>query len=141
RSVHRQMERISGVLVERISGMKIVQSFNREKTELERFDRQANQHVSHSLAAQLLSNTLGRISQTVGHTGTLITWAVGGALVLKGEMTIGLLLAFQGYLGQLYGPIQRFAEVNVTIQNSITNIERIFEVFDIEPDVQNKPNA
>jgi subfamily B ATP-binding cassette protein MsbA len=140
RSVQRQMERISGVLVERISGMKIVQSFNREQTELEKFDKQTHQHVSHSLAAQLLSNTLGRISQTVGHAGTLITWGVGGALVLKGELSVGALIAFQSYLGQLYGPIQRFAEVNVTIQNSMTNIERIFEVLDIEPDVKNKEN-
>lgn len=140
RAVNRQMERISGVLVERISGMKIVQSFNREQTELARFDKQSDQHVNHSLTAQLLSNVLGRISQSVGYSGTLITWAVGGAFVLKGEMSIGALVAFNAYLGQLYGPIQRFAEVNVTIQNSLTNIERIFEVFDIEPDVKNADN-
>lgn len=140
RSVNRQMERISGVLVERISGMKIVQSFNREDTELARFDKQSDQHVNHAMSAQLLSNTLGRISQTVGYSGTLLTWAVGGALVLKGHMTIGSLVAFNAYLGQLYGPIQRFAEVNVTIQNAMTNIERIFEVLDIEPDVKNAAN-
>ncbi|MDF2713200.1 MAG: lipid exporter, fused ATPase and inner rane subunit MsbA [Paenibacillus sp.] len=140
RSVNRQMERISGVLVERISGMKIVQSFNREQTELARFDKQSDQHVNHAMSAQLLSNTLGRISQTVGYSGTLITWSVGGALVLKGHLTIGSLVAFNAYLGQLYGPIQRFAEVNVTIQNAMTNIERIFEVLDIEPDVKNADN-
>ncbi|PYI51918.1 ABC transporter ATP-binding protein [Paenibacillus flagellatus] len=137
RSVQRQMERISGVLVERISGMKIVQSFGRERTELDRFDRQAEQHMTHSLAAQTLSNVLGRISQGVGYSGTLITWAVGGTLVLKGHMTIGSLVAFHAYLGQLYGPIQRFAEVNVTVQNALVNVERIFEVLDIEPDVRN----
>ena len=56
---------------------------------------------------------------------------------MKGELTIGSLIAFNAYLGQLYGPIQRFAEVNVTVQNAVTNIERIFEVLDIEPDVKN----
>ncbi|MDF2723578.1 MAG: lipid exporter, fused ATPase and inner rane subunit MsbA [Paenibacillus sp.] len=137
RAVNRQMERISGVLVERISGMKIVQSFNREETELARFDKQAEQHINHSMLSQTLSNILGRISQLVGHSGSLITWAIGGALVLKGEFTIGSLIAFNAYLSQLYGPIQRFAEVNVTVQNAITNIERIFEVLDIEPDVKN----
>ncbi|MEF3306113.1 ABC transporter ATP-binding protein [Paenibacillus sp. GYB003] len=137
RSVNRQMERISGVLVERISGMKIVQSFNREHTELARFDKQSDQYVNHAMSAQLLSNTLGRISQAVGYSGTLITWSIGGLFVLKGDMTVGSLIAFNAYLGQLYGPIQRFAEVNVTIQNAMTNIERIFEVLDIEPDVKN----
>lgn len=137
RAVNRQMERITGVLVERIAGMKIVQSFNREDTELARFDRQAERHIRHAQSAQLLSNILGRISQTVGYSGTLITWAVGGTFVLQGKMTIGSLIAFQAYLGQMYGPIQRFAEVNVTVQNSLTNVERLFEVLDIEPDVRN----
>lgn len=141
RAVNRQMERISGMLVERISGMKIVQSFNREQTELARFDKQTERHINHSLAAQLLSNMLGRTSEFVNYSGTIITWAVGGAFVLNGHMSIGALIAFLAYLGQLYGPIQRFADVNVTIQNSITNIERIFELLDVEPDVKNADKA
>ncbi|WP_409341483.1 ABC transporter ATP-binding protein [Paenibacillus sp. MBLB4367] len=140
RAVQRQMERISGVLVERISAMKIVQSFNGEQSELERFDKQAKRHIHHSLAAQFLSNTLGRISEFVGYSGTLITWAIGGTLVLNGHLTIGALVAFHAYLGQLYGPIQRFADVNVTIQNALTNIERIFELLDTAPEVQNTDN-
>ncbi|MFE5320397.1 ABC transporter ATP-binding protein [Paenibacillus sp. NPDC056579] len=140
RSVHRQMERIHGVLVEKISGMKVVQSFNQEKTEMERFEKQAKNHISHANKAQLLANSLGRISQTFTQTGGLIIWFTGGLLVLKGELTIGSLVAFQAYLGQLYGPIQRFAEANVTIQNSMSNIERIFEVFDIEPEITVKEN-
>lgn len=140
RSTHRQMERMSGVLVERIAGMKIVQSFNRENTEIERFNKQANHHFHYAMSANVLSNTLGRISQTFSDTGGLIIWFVGGTYVLKGNMTIGELIAFQAYLSQLYGPIQRFSDVNVTIQNSMTNIERIFEVFDIEPEIINKEN-
>ncbi|MCS7458968.1 ABC transporter ATP-binding protein/permease [Paenibacillus doosanensis] len=140
RSVHRQMERIQGVLVEKISGMKIVQSFNQEKKEMERFEKQAKNHIMHANKAQLLANSLGRISQTFTQTGGLIIWFTGGLLVLKGHMTIGLLVAFQAYLSQLYGPIQRFAEANATIQNSLSNIERIFEVFDIEPEIIVKEN-
>jgi ABC-type multidrug transport system fused ATPase/permease subunit len=140
RSVHRQMERISGVLVERIGGMKIVQSFNREQTELDRFNKQAERHYTFSMSAHRLSNILGSISQTLNHTGSLIVWFVGGYAVLKGHMKLGELIAFQAYLGQLYGPIERFSQVNVTIQNSLSNIERIFEVFDIQPEVKNKEN-
>ncbi|MDB5083645.1 MAG: multidrug transporter ATP-binding protein [Bacilli bacterium] len=141
RSVHRQMERISGVLVERIAGMKIVQSFNREKAEMDRFDKQAKHHFEYQTSAQTLSNTLGRFSQMFNDTGNLIVWFLGGTLVLHHQMTIGGLMAFQAYLGQLYGPIQRFSDTNVVVQNSLSNIERIFEVFDNEPEIQNKPNA
>ncbi|WP_275983420.1 ABC transporter ATP-binding protein [Paenibacillus hamazuiensis] len=141
RAVHRQMERISGVLVERVAGMKIVQSFNREDTELARLEKQAKNHYDYVMSAQILSNLLGRISQSFNNAGSLIIWFVGGRLVMEGHMSTGELVAFQAYLSQMYNPIQRFSEVNVTIQNSLTNIERIFEVFDIEPDVKNKENA
>lgn len=137
RAVNRQMEMISGLLVERISGMKIVQTFNSEQAELQRFDKQTKSHVRHSITSQLIANSLGRISELIGYSGSIITWAIGGAFVLNGEMTIGSLIAFQAYLGQLYGPIQRFSDINVTIQNSITHIERIFELLDVEPGIKN----
>lgn len=135
RSVHRQMARISGVLFERLGSMKIVQSFNREKEEMNRFQKQTKHHFSYAMSAHILSNTLGTITQIFNHSGNLIIWFVGGMFVLNGNLTIGGLIAFQQYLQQLYGPIQQFANVNVTIQNSMANIERIFEVFDIEPDI------
>ncbi|MFC0210876.1 ABC transporter ATP-binding protein [Paenibacillus chartarius] len=137
RSVHRQMERMSGVLVERIAGMKIVQAFNRERMELDRFKKQASAHYAYAMKAQFLSNTLGRISQTFQDFGGLVIWFAGGSMVIAGKMSIGELIAFQAYLAQLYGPIQRFSDVNVTIQNSLANVERIFEVFDIEPEIRN----
>ena len=56
--------------------------------------------------------------------------------VINGNFTIGALIAFQQYLQQLYGPIQQFANINVTIQNSMANIECIFEVFDIDPQIE-----
>ena len=141
RSVHRQMARISGVLFERISGMKIVQSFNREKEEMDRFKKQINFHYKYAMSAHILSNTLGTITQAFNHAGNLIIWFVGGMFVLNGHFTIGALVAFQQYLQQLYGPIQQFANINVTIQNSMANIERIFEVFDVEPQIESKANA
>ncbi|CAM4141860.1 hypothetical protein PAAL109150_12535 [Paenibacillus alkaliterrae] len=61
--------------------------------------------------------------------------------MLAGKMTAGEIIAFQMLLGNLYGPIQRFADVNVTIQNSITNIERIFEVLDEKPAITESENA
>jgi subfamily B ATP-binding cassette protein MsbA len=141
KSSHRQMERISGLLVERIAAMRIVQSFNREKSEIERFNKQANHHFQYTMNAQTLSNVLGRLSQTFSSVGGIIIWFVGGMLVLNDAMSVGGLIAFQSYLSQLYGPIQRFSEVNVTIQNSMTNIERIFEVFDVKPEIVSKENA
>lgn len=141
RAVHRQMERISGTLVERIGGVRIVQAFTGEKQESKRFHKQTEQHYNHIVRSHLFSNMLGRLSETFANTGTLLIWLVGGSLVLAGNMTVGEIVAFQGLLGSLYGPIQRFADVNVTIQNSITNIERVFEMFDEEPQITEADDA
>ncbi len=135
RAVHRQMERISGTLVERMAGIRIVQAFNGEMQEKARFQKQTAQHFRHTVAAHLFSNALGRMSESLSHLGGITIWLVGGMFVINGKMTAGEIIAFQMLLGNLYGPIQRFADVNVTIQNSITNIERIFEMFDERPSV------
>lgn len=141
RSVHRQMARISGVLFERISGMKIVQSFNRENEEMGRFKKQIRHHFDYAMSAHVISNTLRSITQIFNDMGNLIIWFIGGMFVINGNFTIGALVAFQQYLQQLYGPIQQFANINVTIQNSMANIERIFEVFDIDPMIESKKDA
>ena len=141
RAVHRQLERVSGTLVERMGGIRVVQAFGGEKLEKERFERQAQQHYKHAVAAMLYSNTLGRLSESFAHAGGLLIWLVGGGLVLSGRMTAGEIVAFNMLLGNLYGPIQRFAEANVTIQNAITNIERVFEIFDEQPSVVERQNA
>lgn len=141
RSVHRQMERISGTLVERMAGVRIVQAFNGERQERERFGKQGKQHYKLTLSAHFFSNILGRLSETFAHIGGVMIWLVGGSLVLAGKMTAGEIIAFQMLLGNLYGPIQRFADVNVTIQNSITNIERIFEVLDEKPAIVESEKA
>jgi ABC-type multidrug transport system fused ATPase/permease subunit len=141
RAVHRQLERVSGTLVERMGGIRVVQAFGGEQQEKERFERQAQQHYKHAVAAMLYSNTLGRLSETFAHAGGLLIWLIGGGLVLSGSMTAGEIVAFNMLLGNLYGPIQRFAEANVTIQNAITNIERVFEIFDEQPSVVESENA
>lgn len=140
RSVHRQMERISGTLIERMAGIRIVQAFNGESQERERFSKQTKQHYRHSLTANLFSNVLGRLSETFAHMGGILIWFVGGGLVLAGKMSAGEIIAFQMLLSNLYGPIQRFADVNVTIQNAVTNLERIFEMFDEKPKIFDSPN-
>ncbi|GIQ64527.1 hypothetical protein PACILC2_30950 [Paenibacillus cisolokensis] len=81
RAVHRQLERVSGTLVERMGGIRVVQAFNGEKLEKERFERQTKQHYKHTVAAMLYSNTLGRLSESFAHAGGLLIWLVGGGLV------------------------------------------------------------
>src|SRR5260370_34922253 len=62
-------------------------------------------------------------------------------MIMSGKMQLGTLVAFYTFLGALYLPLQRFSELLVIVSNSLAAIDRIFEFFDIEPDVADLPNA
>lgn len=137
RRVKQQMSDITATLVERIGAIKIVQSFNQEQNELDRYDAKAKNLYRYTLSAQLMSNLLGKLTQSFNQMGNVLIWFVGGWFVLQHHLTVGALVAFQAYLNQLYSPVKRFTSINVTIQNSLTSVERIFQVLDFEPDIQN----
>jgi subfamily B ATP-binding cassette protein MsbA len=61
--------------------------------------------------------------------------------VWGGRLSVGTLMAFYAYLGMLYQPIQRLTELNLILTNSLAAMDRIFEVFDTYPEVQERPGA
>ncbi|KRF35890.1 ABC transporter ATP-binding protein [Paenibacillus sp. Soil787] len=141
KEVHQESENMSGDLVERVSGVRVVQSFQREQFELERLRNQSQTYTSKLRYTYLLSNVFGRITQSLTEIGKIIIWIAGASFVLNGDLSVGGLIAFQAYLALAYGPINRFAATNVMIQNSFSNLERIFEVLDIEPEIKNADHA
>ena len=62
-------------------------------------------------------------------------------LIVRGRMTIGEMIIFETYMAYFITPIKRFAELNVTYSKSIAGIERVFDILDIEPEIQEKENA
>ena len=70
----------------------------------------------------------------------VVVW-VASTMILHGTMSVGTMIAFYAYLGSLYLPLQRFSELSVVISNSLAAIDRIFEFFDIRPEVVEAPDA
>lgn len=136
-----KLEEMSGDLQEKIAGMTVVKAFVQERREARRFFR-----TSHQLTDMFLYNIrLGALNQMF--TGFLTTAAplivvwIASLFVLQQEMTVGTMIAFYGYLGSLYLPLQRFSELGLVVSNSMAAIERIFELMDVMPEVQEQPNA
>src|SRR5262249_12875411 len=59
----------------------------------------------------------------------------GGWLAARGEMTPGMMTRFLGYMLIMFGPVRRFAELNITYQTSLSAMKRVFRVFDITPSI------
>jgi len=66
---------------------------------------------------------------------------VGGHLVLGGVFTVGTIVAFAAYLGQMYGPLEYLVNVPVEISTSVVSFERVFEILDQPHEIADKPDA
>ncbi len=136
-----KLEEISGDLQEKIAGMSVIKAFNQERREARYFFR-----ASHELSDMFLHNV--RLSAwNQAFSGFLTTVAplvvvwIAAMFVLRVEMTVGTMIAFYSFLGSLYLPLQRFSELGLIVSNSQAAIERIFEYFDIAPQIIEKPDA
>src|SRR5690606_2083699 len=65
----------------------------------------------------------------------------GSYRVIQDTLTIGQLVAFQGFLAHLYLPTRRLADVSSIVQEQLAAIDRVFALFDATPDIQDSPAA
>ena len=133
--------RLSAVLNDSLSGVRVVKAFGQEEQEIRRFDSQ-NWEVAYAESkAEVTWATFFPIITFFSMLGTFVVWYVGGALVISDLMTLGTLFAFFQYLSMFYRPIQMIARVNQWVTRDLTAAERVFEVLDAEPDITDAPDA
>ena len=132
---------VSASLQESLSGVKEIRSFNRERSEVGRFTRRLTDFLVARVWLGVLSNAAIQIGFIVSSLSTLLIIWYGGASVLNGTLTMGTLIAFWAYLGQLYGPINKLMSVNVQLQDAAAAFTRIDEIFSAKPTVLEREGA
>ena len=141
REMHRQLQDISGDLHEQFAAISTIQAFTQEETEAREFKEQNERYLDTVLAnVKLQSLALGATGFLTALGPILVLWS-GATEVWAGRISVGTLMAFYAYLGMLYQPIQRLTELNLILTNSLAAMDRIFEVFDTYPEVQEQPKA
>ncbi len=134
-----QYSEISGRLHESISGIRVIKSFTRERSEVRRFVHEVREIIDLSIRAGRYRTLLSVISSLLTGLATVLVLYLGGREVLvSGRMTFGQLLQFNAYLAMLYGPIIALVTVNDQIQYAMAAIERIFDLFDTSPSIQER---
>ena len=124
-----------------VSGALLMKIYGTPKRESEMFSDKANS-VRHMGIRIAMSNSFFFTAIVlVGSLATALVYGMGGQSVINGAMTLGTLLALTALLGRLYGPITALANVRVDIMTSLVSFERVFEVLDLTPMVQDKPDA
>lgn len=141
RAMHHQLQEISGDLHEQLAGISTIQAFTHEEQEARDFREQSEEYFDTVMEnVNLQSIALGATGFLTALGPIVVLWA-GAAEVWISRLTVGTLMAFYGYLGMLYQPIQRLTELNLILANSLAAMDRIFEVFDTYPEVREKPQA
>ena len=141
--VQSQISKISGNVQERLSGIALVKTNVGEEREREQFHRDTDEHVGRVVEQSSLAHLVGAFSETLVHVGTVIVIGYGSYLALKrqGGMSAGNLTRFLGFLGLMYVPLRRFAELNIIYQTGVAALDRVFRVMAITPKISEKTDA
>ena len=141
RSLLDQWAKIYGRFNEVLSGILTVRSFAMEDTEKKRFlsdVTRANRVVSKGVG---IDTGFGAATNIVVALARLAAIAFGGLLVIRGAITIGTLIAFLGYVGGLFGPVQGLTGIYQTVRKASVSLEEIFGIVDVQEHLGDSPDA
>ncbi|MBD3183881.1 ATP-binding cassette domain-containing protein [Candidatus Poribacteria bacterium] len=139
--VMRQMAGISAVLADTIPGVRVVKAFAAEDREVDRFNEENQGYFKTSMHAAKLSTIYFPIMGLATFVGGIVVQFFGGRSIVYGNMSMGDLTLFMGYLWRFYRPIRGLTRLNHMLQRSAAAAERVFEIIDAEPDVYDKEDA
>jgi ATP-binding cassette subfamily B protein len=124
-----------------IGGALLVKLFGRRQLEVDRFGIRAEQVKKAGIDRSVTGSLFMGIVGLVAAVGTALVYGFGGYFVIKGGMTVGLIVAFGSYLGGLYSAFQALASAPMDFATSVVSFERVFEVVDLPLDITEKPDA
>src|SRR6185312_2999143 len=128
-------------LQEGISGVRVVQSFSRERSNVTQFRKTNDDNRRANINAAILSSLYSPVADALGVVALGVVLWYGAYLVLHGQMTVGVVVAFVAYVQKFFQPIRDLSQVYNTFQAAMAGGERIFDLLDTEPQVQDRPGA
>ena len=124
-----------------IGGALLVKLFGRQREEEKRFRERAASVRDIGIRRAVVGSTFFVIFGMVSAVGTALVYGLGGYYVITDVFTVGTIVAFGAYLGQLYGALQALAGAPVEFSTSMVSFERVFEIIDLPQDIEEKENA
>jgi ABC-type multidrug transport system fused ATPase/permease subunit len=141
RLTREKIANITAYLQETLSGVRVVRTFGREErhtrqmTALNEENREANMRTVYLNAAYFPAVEL------LSAVGTAVILLFGGYRYIDGDIELGVLVAFVGYLAAFFDPIQQISQLYTTYQQGMAALDKIFDLLDTEPDLVDRPGA
>jgi ABC-type multidrug transport system fused ATPase/permease subunit len=143
RAYRRTRERVAEVLAtlqETLAGIRVVQGFGRQEPTERLFRRVNDEYREANMATVRLSGVYFPGVELLAGIGTAIILYFGSTRVLDQDLSVGVMVAFVGYLSSFFDPIQQLSQLYNTFQSAMAALEKIFGVLDTEPELSDPPD-
>ncbi|MCX6409316.1 MAG: ABC transporter ATP-binding protein [Actinobacteria bacterium] len=128
------------VLQETLSGVRVVQAHGRQEEARRRF-REANaDYRKANMTTVTVSGIYFPAVELLAALGTALVLWYGGTRVLNADLSVGVMVAFIGYLASFFDPIQQLSQLYNTFQSAMAALEKIFGVLETDPGISDRPN-
>jgi ATP-binding cassette, subfamily B, bacterial MsbA len=142
KKVARQMRDVIGEMAslagETISGVRVVKAFCAERFESERFSAKSMELLRARVGIAKLQSIYSSTVDVWVFVGTIVVILIASPRIVAGTFTVGALVAYLSYLNKLYGPAKKLSKINVSIQKILAAGDRIFEVIDVNAEVEHE---
>ena len=136
---HRAEKAVNGKANDNLTGARVVKAFGQQEEEIRRFNGPSNNLRDAEIDIAKLRNKFAVLYNLVQEVSSVWIWIVGVFFVLQThEIELGVLITFVGYVMQLNGPMNFFSWVFRMWSDSINSAERLFEIMDAIPEIQEK---
>ncbi len=141
RATREKIANITAYLQETLSGVRVVRSFGQEPRHIARMSELNEENRVANLRTVYLNASYFPAVELLSALGTAVILLYGGYQVIEGEIALGVLVAFVGYLNQFFDPIQQISQLYTTYQQGMAALDKIFDLLDTAPDMTDKPGA
>ncbi|MDQ3814530.1 MAG: ABC transporter ATP-binding protein/permease [Armatimonadota bacterium] len=124
-----------------IGGTLLTKIFGQGRADAATFSRHNRAVMELNIRQALVGRWLFMFLSVFSIAGPALIYWYGGYLAIQRQLSVGTIIAFVAYLTNLYRPLAQLANVYVDVQGALAVFERIFEFLDLQPEVEDKPNA
>jgi len=137
----RSESKVHALIHQGIAALPLTQSYTREQKEQKRFATETKRAQKHKMSQHGIEVFYWLVISILLIVSTaFVTW-FGARQVLAQQLTLGELLVFLAYLGQMFDPLNQLSMVGATVSNASVSIGRVFEILDAPDEVKDLPNA
>ena len=137
----RTISAVNAGLQENISGVRVVQSMNRERANIRSFDTANSENLGANLEAVRMQSVLFPSVEFLSAFGLALVIVFGGSLVLDNAIEVGVLVAFALWIQRFFEPVLNLTMQYGSLQRAMASGARIFELMDVEPEIADGPGS